>query len=556
MNVIITATNSLYFESLLTLISSIHKFGFDITDKIVIYDLGLDESEINILNSLEKVELRYFTESEINLHPEFLNGKSHVYKTFCLRDASRKYENVLWMDSGVCFINKFDVMFEKINSDEIFVVGDSHLNRTYTHDDCIRIMRATEDELNSNQLSTGMFGFKSGGKYQEMIDISAAFSLVPNCCNGDYQNHRHDQSILSILAKRYECPQNDIDIFGYWTDINRNLQTALELGSIVFVHRRGHYDRTGLIHKNDNINNKVTEPVNETTTENVIQPSDNSINSKPSNIKFVDENLGSQAGLSRYISPNTNWNRDINSQDYDIAIYTDRMGYISDIDESKSNYLWLIEPPVINGENYSKITEISHKFKKVFSYNYSIKDRIDNFEFIPHCGTWLRNEDIGLHDKDKNISYIYSDKQWNAGHRLRHNFSSLLKEKNTNVDHLGSGSDKPIDFKINGLKDYRFSIVIENSVENDYFTEKIIDCFLSGTIPIYWGTKNIGNYFDENGIVMLPNIDEWGFNFDSAIDLINTLDINYYNERLSSVAKNFNIAQKYIHPENHILNHI
>jgi hypothetical protein len=552
MNAIITATNSPYFESLLTLISSIHKYGFEITDKIIIYNLGLDESEINILNGLEKVEIRYFTESEINLHPEFLNGKSHVYKTFCLKDASRKFENVLWMDSGICFINNFDIMFEKINSDEIFVVGDSHLNRTYTHDDCIRIMRATEDELNSNQLSTGMFGFKSGGKYQEMIDIAAAYSLVPNCCNGDYQNHRHDQSILSILAKRYGCPQNDIEIFGYWTDINRNLQTALELGSVVFVHRRGHYDKTNLRHKNENnINNEVSQPIIE-----IPQEVPNNNNSNTSKIKLVDENLGGQEGLSRYISPNTNWNRDIHSQDYEIAIYTDRMGYNFEIDSSKENYLWLIEPPVINGENYSKVTEISHKFKKVFSYNYSIKDRIDNFEFIPHCGTWLRNEDIGLHNKDKNISNIYSDKQWNAGHRLRHNFSNLLIEKNVNVDHYGSGSNNPIDFKINGLKDYRFSIVIENSVENDYFTEKIIDCFLSGTIPIYWGTKNIGNYFDENGIVMLPNIDEWGFNLDSAIDLINSLDINYYNERLSSVTKNFNTAQKYIHPENFILNHI
>ena len=51
-----------------------------------------------------------------------------------------------------------------------------------------------------------------------------------------------------------------------------------------------------------------------------------------------------------------------------------------------------------------------------------------------------------------------------------------------------------------------------------YFNEKIIDCFFSGTIPIYWGTKNISKYFDENGIIFFPNIDEWGFNMDAALE--------------------------------------
>jgi hypothetical protein len=97
---------------------------------------------------------------------------------------------------------------------------------------------------------------------------------------------------------------------------------------------------------------------------------------------------------------------------------------------------------------------------------------------------------------------------------------------------------------------------MENSVQDDYFTEKIIDCFLTGTIPIYWGTKNINKYFDENGIIILPNTNEWDFNFESAIEIINLLDENFYNERIISITKNFNTAQKYIHPENFILDYI
>jgi hypothetical protein len=548
-NTIITATNSPYYESLLGLISSIHKFGYNTVDKVLVYDIGLTQEEINSLRNLEKVDVIEFTEDEKNSHPEFLVGKSHVYKNYCLKHASKFNENVLWVDSGACFINNFDEIFEKIDYEDIFLVGDIHLNKTYTHDECVNIMNATEDELMSNQLWSGLVGFKSEGKYQELIDLSSDFSLVENCCNGNHQNHRHDQSILSILAYRYSCPQQDIDKYGYWTDAGRNLETARQYGSIVFAHRRGYIDKSNLIQNGEDY---VEQP--KVVVEATITPK---ISVKPtSRIKLVDENLGGQEGLSRYISPETGWTRDMGNNEYDIAIHTDRMCYNVEPNPEKTNYAWLIEPPMINGENYSNITQVNSKFKKVFSHNLSIEGRIDNFVYVPHCGTWLRSQDIGLHDKNKNISFTYSDKQWNPGHRLRHNYANFLKEKNISVDHYGSGSQKPIEFKIESLKDYRFAIVMENSVQDDYFTEKLIDCFLSGTIPIYWGTKNVSKYFDSDGIIFLPNIDEWGFNMDSSLELITQLDENYYQSKLSSIINNFNTSQKYIHPENFILDYI
>ena len=42
-------------------------------------------------------------------------------------------------------------------------------------------------------------------------------------------------------------------------------------------------------------------------------------------IKLIDENLVGQPGLSRYIAPPTNWERD--TDNHDIAIYVDRLGY-------------------------------------------------------------------------------------------------------------------------------------------------------------------------------------------------------------------------------------
>ena len=54
-NIVITGANSPYFESLLTLINSIHKDSFELVDMIVVYDFGLDQTEINRLKSLKKI---------------------------------------------------------------------------------------------------------------------------------------------------------------------------------------------------------------------------------------------------------------------------------------------------------------------------------------------------------------------------------------------------------------------------------------------------------------------------------------------------------------------
>ena len=249
-NILVTATNSPYYESLLTLISGVHKFSVDIVDKIFVYNLGLDESEVKNLNRLKNVEVLEFPENSSELHPKFMEPKSYVYKIYCMYQSSKLGKNVLWLDSGASPLKSIDVIYQKIDEDEIFLVGDIHTNRNYTHQDCRNCTSATENELDGKQLWAGLVGYKSNGKYQHIFDESYKLSLIPGCLDGNQENHRHDQSILSILTHRYNCPRQNIDIFGYWTDWNRNLNLALELGSVIFAHRRGHNDKTNLIYEN------------------------------------------------------------------------------------------------------------------------------------------------------------------------------------------------------------------------------------------------------------------------------------------------------------------
>jgi len=94
----------------------------------------------------------------------------------------------------------------------------------------------------------------------------------------------------------------------------------------------------------------------------------------------------------------------------------------------------------------------------------------------------------------------------------------------------------------------QFGIAIENFSHRGYFSEKILDCFLLRTIPIYWGCSNIYDFFNTNGIVRVNNVDD-------MIYWSETLDGNY-ELQLEAVEENYQKALQYIDYEQNICNKV
>lgn len=88
------------------------------------------------------------------------------------------------------------------------------------------------------------------------------------------------------------------------------------------------------------------------------------------------------------------------------------------------------------------------------------------------------------------------------------------------------------------LFDSMFSICLENSKEQNYFTEKIIDCLRSKVIPIYWGCPNIDDYFNMDGIIVVENIAD-------LIKISNKLTPDFYYSREYAINDNYNRSKKY-----------
>ena len=133
------------------------------------------------------------------------------------------------------------------------------------------------------------------------------------------------------------------------------------------------------------------------------------------------------------------------------------------------------------------------------------------------------------------------------GHRVRLECANLVNNKNyDNVDFYGVGI-REIKGKIEGLKDYRFSVAIENGIHDNYFTEKILDCFLTGTIPIYKGCQNIEQFFDTRGFIIFNTTDE-------LINILDNLTEEDYNSRLEYIKINFDKAKDYYYTNNILFN--
>lgn len=179
------------------------------------------------------------------------------------------------------------------------------------------------------------------------------------------------------------------------------------------------------------------------------------------------------------------------------------------------------------------VKKYSHRFLKQFNTIISSQE-IDHRNLIktatatfwPSNYTHSQLLNLPTPKKTKKLVIITSNKKTTKGHEKRLKFALKLKKMfNNEIDIFGKGINS-FDNKLDLLTSYKYSICIENSSYNDYWTEKISDCFLAYTVPIYFGCKNIYNYYPQNSIIDI-DIN----NFKKSVKIIKNIlenDNDYY----------------------------
>jgi glycosyltransferase involved in cell wall biosynthesis len=201
------------------------------------------------------------------------------------------------------------------------------------------------------------------------------------------------------------------------------------------------------------------------------------------------------------------------------------------------------EPSVwcISSEDLRKV---SHNFDLILTYRDDLAD-LPNVRFMVYGGCFIH----GIPQvKRFEVSFLYSVGLNNnmLGYELRKRVWDIRKSLPQTFKYFSSSirppaeNDNPWPYKVKDkLFESMFSLIIENTAEKNYFTEKIIDAFQTYTVPIYWGAANIADYFDINGIICFNDIDD-------LKQIIENLTVDNYYKRLESVVINYNRSMKYI----------
>lgn len=113
--------------------------------------------------------------------------------------------------------------------------------------------------------------------------------------------------------------------------------------------------------------------------------------------------------------------------------------------------------------------------------------------------------------RPKFCNFIFSNRRC----ATRNSFFEMLDARHP-VDALGAVHNNAFDSrldagssngwretKLNVLRDYRFTIAFENSEMPGYTTEKLIDAWLAGSVPIYWGNPMFTADFPPNSCLNL-----------------------------------------------------
>lgn len=249
--------------------------------------------------------------------------------------------------------------------------------------------------------------------------------------------------------------------------------------------------------------------------------------------------------------------------EYDIELYHSVQNVSINPTNNIRKVFLQMEPDSIS-PCYDFLKKNSNLFDYIICYDPS-KVQASNTIGIPCGGTWIDKSDylnIDISLKKFKISNLCGTKQYTHAHNLRiylymnqsifntYPITFFRCPPNGHGSHNGAMlpdiNNNPIidsdhKAKISLFKDFQYSIIIENSREAGYFSEKIIDCLITKTIPIYYGCENIADYFNTDGWIILRSDDI----VQELYEKLPILNEEYYSKYSNTIEENYKKAINY-----------
>jgi hypothetical protein len=227
---------------------------------------------------------------------------------------------------------------------------------------------------------------------------------------------------------------------------------------------------------------------------------------------------------------------------------------------NENKWGWLCESREISINIFSTIRNnyqrFKNKFKGIFTCDSELLGLDSFFIYCPPGSNlpWIKKEEMQVYPKSKLCSMISSSKSRTYGHTKRLEVAKQLIDKVSifggahGSPRIGEGTGPNGDWwrsKLPALKDYMFSFTFENAVYDKYYTEKITDCFATGTIPVYYGTRRVIEDFNKDGIIFYEDL--------SSIDDLNE---SLYYSKMEAIVDNLKRVKELKSADEQIYNYI
>ncbi len=194
------------------------------------------------------------------------------------------------------------------------------------------------------------------------------------------------------------------------------------------------------------------------------------------------------------------------------------------------NIAMLLEPKSMIGGAYDYVKNHADLFRYIFTHDSDLLE-LPHAYLLNWADVWLTTDS----EKTEGISLITSPKNWCPLHNARLELYKMFIN-NPKVDCFYGDWNNPKVKNIEArdyLEHYKFSIIIENDIDPNWYTEKIMNCFSTKTVPIYYGATKILDIFNSDGIIF---VDNWK----DIPQIVDNLDIDTeYTKRLEAIEYNF-----------------
>ena len=222
-----------------------------------------------------------------------------------------------------------------------------------------------------------------------------------------------------------------------------------------------------------------------------------------------------------------------------INCYSDT--YVEQCKGPGQNIALLLEPRSMIGPAYEYVAAHPDYFCYIFTHDSKLLT-LPNARMLNWADVWLTTDS----PKTKGISLCTSPKDWCPLHHARLELFEYFKRQGPVDVFYGDWNNpeiqniKPQDY----LEHYKFSIVIENDIDDYWYTEKILNCFATKTVPIYVGARKIQEIFEPQGIIQI-RADYWK----DVIPIVENLNVDaQYEYCLPGVEKNFELVKPWKTP--------